>query len=110
MLNLDHLACFIEVASQRGFTKAAERLFLSQSTVSRRVSHLEEELGCRLIERTALDFELTPEGKTALGGELRRAREGHAAAKPGEVPRARQRERHGNRGALRPVQTPRRSR
>lgn len=66
MLNLDHLACFIEVASQRSFTKAAERLFLSQSTVSRRIGHLEEELGCRLIERTALDFELTPEGKTAL--------------------------------------------
>ena len=65
-MNLDHLACFIEVASQRSFTKAADRLYLSQSTVSRRVGHLEEELGCRLIERNALDFELTREGETVL--------------------------------------------
>ena len=103
MLNLDHLACLIEVASQRSFTKAAERLFLSQSTVSRRVSHLEEELGCHLIERTALDFELTPEGKTVLELGSTVLEKVTLLQNPGEVPGYRRRRRHGGRGTLRPV-------
>jgi DNA-binding transcriptional LysR family regulator len=42
---------FHQVARQESFTKAAEATFRTQSALSQQVKALEEELGCRLIER-----------------------------------------------------------
>ena len=65
-MNIDNLRCFIEVASCGNFTKAAERMYLVQSTVSRRVAKLEEELGRMLVVRDSPTFRLTPEGALLL--------------------------------------------
>lgn len=37
----NHLRYFIEVADQKSFTKAAEKLYISQSTISKAVASLE---------------------------------------------------------------------
>ncbi|MFZ2089633.1 MAG: LysR family transcriptional regulator [Desulfobaccales bacterium] len=46
-----HIVGFHQVARQGSFTKAAEATFRSQSALSQQVKALEEELGCRLLER-----------------------------------------------------------
>ncbi|WP_454780416.1 LysR family transcriptional regulator [Legionella sp. WA2022007384] len=51
-MELKLLRVFIEVVRQGGFSKAAETLFATQSTVSKAIKQLEEELGIPLIERT----------------------------------------------------------
>lgn len=43
---------FLELVRTRNITKAAEHLFLSQSTISSRLKSLEEELGCQLVIRS----------------------------------------------------------
>ena len=42
---------FLGIVRTRNITKTAENMLLSQSTVSNRLKHLEEELGCQLIQR-----------------------------------------------------------
>lgn len=45
------LKVFVEVAREGSFSKAAQNLFITQSTVSKAIKQLEEELGISLIER-----------------------------------------------------------
>jgi DNA-binding transcriptional LysR family regulator len=70
--NLRRLECFLAVARERNFTRAAERLHLAQPALSRQVRGLERELGTELIHRTTHDFELTDAGALLLarGPEL----------------------------------------
>ena len=63
-MEIDKLKMFIAVAETGSYTKAAERLFVSHSTVSRAVSELERELGVRLFERGNTVRGLTPAGET----------------------------------------------
>lgn len=42
---------FLGIVRTRSITKTAEKMYLSQSTISNRLKHLEEELGCQLIQR-----------------------------------------------------------
>lgn len=42
---------FLGIVRTRSITKTAENMFLSQSTISNRLKHLEEELGCQLLQR-----------------------------------------------------------
>lgn len=65
-MNLDNLETFLVVASRKSFTQAIESLNLSQSTISRRISSLEEELGTLLINRDGQGFELTASGKILM--------------------------------------------
>lgn len=62
----DLLAVFAAVAETESFTRAAERLGLPRSTVSRQVLALEEELGARLMHRTTRRVTLTPAGRRLL--------------------------------------------
>lgn len=62
-MNLNQLEYFIELADQKNFTKAAEDLFVSQSTISKSIRALEEEYGVTLIDRNAKKFQLTTEGE-----------------------------------------------
>lgn len=62
-MELKQLECFAAVVKYGGFTAAAQRLFLSQPTVSAHVRALEEELGRRLLIRTTKTVELTPKGR-----------------------------------------------
>ena len=56
------IAVFTEVARLKSVTRAAAALELPKSTVSRRVSMLEVEVGLRLLKRTTKKIELTDEG------------------------------------------------
>jgi DNA-binding transcriptional LysR family regulator len=60
---LDDMVIFVEVVAAGGFTAASERLSLRKSTVSRRLSALEERLGLRLLERTTRQVRLTEAGQ-----------------------------------------------
>ena len=48
-MNTMQLSCFVEVAAQLSFSKAAEALHVSQPTVSHQIKALEDELGCALL-------------------------------------------------------------
>ncbi len=56
------LQYFLEVARTLNFSKAAEALFVSQSTLSKAISTLEEELGAVLFLRSHHNVKLTPAG------------------------------------------------
>jgi DNA-binding transcriptional LysR family regulator len=60
---LDEMRAFVEVVESGGFGRAAERLGLSKSIVSRRVSALEAGLGARLLDRTTRGVAPTPAGE-----------------------------------------------
>ncbi|RKH66769.1 LysR family transcriptional regulator [Corallococcus llansteffanensis] len=60
---LDDMLLFAEVVTTGGITSAAERLGLRKSTVSRRLSALEERLGIRLLERNTRRLRLTEAGR-----------------------------------------------
>lgn len=63
-INLKQLEAFVTTAEYSSFTKAAEELFLTQSTVSSHISALEKTLGVRLIQRSARQrVTLTKEGE-----------------------------------------------
>lgn len=63
-INLKQLETFVATAEFSSFTKAAEVVYLTQSTVSSHISGLEETLGVRLIQRGARQrVSLTKEGE-----------------------------------------------
>ena len=51
-MNYRTIEIFLDLVRTRNITKTAQRLYLSQSTVSKRLAALEEELNCTLIRRT----------------------------------------------------------
>ena len=57
------LQTFLTVAQLGSFTEAAEKLYLSQSAVSKRVAALESELNSRLLDRIGKQVLLTEAGK-----------------------------------------------
>ncbi|MGA7990093.1 MAG: LysR family transcriptional regulator [Thermoanaerobaculia bacterium] len=65
-MELTALRVFLTVAEERGFSKAAVRLFRTQSAVSQAVRRLEDELKSSLFDRTTHDVRLTEAGKTLL--------------------------------------------
>ncbi len=62
MQDLNEIAIFARVVREESFTKAARALGLPKSTVSERVSRLEERLGVRLLERSTRHVRATPAG------------------------------------------------
>ena len=65
-MDLKQLECFIAVAEERHFTKAAQRLNLVQSGLSQTIRSLETELGGPLFIRTTRHVDLTPAGVVLL--------------------------------------------
>jgi DNA-binding transcriptional LysR family regulator len=61
-LPLDLLRSFVAVAQTKSFSRAAERLHLSQSTVSQQIRRLEDLVGKLLFERDTRTVTLTPDG------------------------------------------------
>jgi DNA-binding transcriptional LysR family regulator len=61
--NLDDLSAFLAVARDRSFTKAAQKLSVSQSALSHTIRGLEARLGVRLLTRTTRSVSLTEAGE-----------------------------------------------
>jgi len=60
IITLRHLRSFVAVADTGSFTRAAERLFLTQSSLSSTIHQLEEDIGIKLFDRTTRSVVLTP--------------------------------------------------
>ena len=65
-MNLKHLEHLLALAETGSFSRAAARLHLTQSALSRSIQALEEELGGRLLDRIGKRNELTPLGHTVV--------------------------------------------
>lgn len=65
-MQLDYLETLVEVAASGSFSRAAERLFLTQSAVSKRVRYLEEHYGYPLLDRSGPLLVPTPAGQLVL--------------------------------------------
>jgi DNA-binding transcriptional LysR family regulator len=61
-MQLKHLRTFIAVANTLNFTRAGERLHLSQSSVTEQLQSLESDLGTLLFDRSRRKLTLTPAG------------------------------------------------
>ncbi len=62
-MTFNHLKYFIEVVHQKSFTKASEKLFISQSAISKALTSLETELNTTLYEHGNREFVLTQTGR-----------------------------------------------
>ncbi len=60
------LTAFLAVAESGSFSTAAERLFLTQPAVSKRIAQLEQQLGTRLFDRVGRRIRLTEAGEALL--------------------------------------------
>jgi DNA-binding transcriptional LysR family regulator len=61
-MNIKHLEHLLALADTGSFSRAAEKLFITQSALSRSIQNLEEDLGGLLLDRIGKRNELTPLG------------------------------------------------
>ena len=62
-MEMHQLAYIVAVAKHQSFTRAADEICLSQSSLSQQIGKLEEELGVRLFDRTTRSVALTVAGR-----------------------------------------------
>ncbi|BCG01513.1 HTH-type transcriptional regulator CynR (plasmid) [Paraburkholderia sp. PGU19] len=65
-MELRHLRYFAALAEQLSFTVAAQKVHVTQSTLSHQIRQLEEELGCQLFEREGRRVTMTEAGELFL--------------------------------------------
>ena len=94
-MELRHLRYFVTVVTERHFTRAAKKLGIAQPPLSQQIRRLEDEIGTRLLFRSASGVTLTPAGEAFLP---------HAEAALREAERGRldaRRVSHGDLGTIR---------
>ncbi len=62
-MNTRQIEYFLAVAEELSFTKAAEKMYVSQTAVTQQIRALEEQMGVQLFSRTKKRVELTPAGE-----------------------------------------------
>lgn len=65
-MNINYLQEYISLVENLNFTATANKLFITQPTLSRHLAYIEEELGVQLLSRTKHNVELTAIGKIVL--------------------------------------------
>ncbi|MFH9571173.1 LysR family transcriptional regulator [Streptomyces sp. NPDC017454] len=80
MFTLAQLTSFVAVAEELHFTRAAERLRMTQPPLSRQIQLLESELRVELLDRTTRSVRLTPAGRAFFNEARRILRQAHDAA------------------------------
>lgn len=65
-MRISQLRCFVTVAQLENMTQAAELLHLSQSSLSKNIATLEEEVGTELFQRSGRRLTLNPAGERLL--------------------------------------------
>ncbi|HSW19846.1 MAG TPA: LysR substrate-binding domain-containing protein [Ramlibacter sp.] len=87
-MELRHVRYFEAVAETLNFTRAAERLHVTQSTVSHQIKQMEDELGVALFDRVGKKVRITEAGETLrsyMGPALAQIDRGLHALRPGEA-------------------------
>jgi DNA-binding transcriptional LysR family regulator len=64
-MELRQLEYFIAVAEEANFTRAAERVHISQSGISAQIRQLERELGAELIDRSTRSAQMTKSSESS---------------------------------------------
>lgn len=65
-MDTSSLQAFVETAKLGSFSQASQKLFITQSAVSKRIAQLEEQLGVRLFDRIGRQISLTESGRALL--------------------------------------------
>lgn len=63
MISLKQFKYFVEIVEAGSYSRAAEKLYIAQSALSRQIKELEDELQTQLLTRDARQFELTAAGQ-----------------------------------------------
>lgn len=63
MFRFNYIQEFVVLAETLNFSQTAERCYITQPTLSRHITELEEEIGAKLFDRTTRTVSLTPAGK-----------------------------------------------
>ena len=93
-MNIKHLEHLLALADTGSFSRAAEKLFITQSALSRSIQSLEEDLGGKVLDRIGKRNELTPLGLDVVS----RAR--HIVRDAAELRQSAQLLQGGGRGAI----------
>ena len=65
-MDISALQAFIAVAESGSFSRAGERIFLTQPAISKRIAALEQDIGARLFDRVGRKIHLTQAGEALL--------------------------------------------
>jgi DNA-binding transcriptional LysR family regulator len=70
-MDIQNIRAFLMVAETRSFSRAAEKLFITQPAISKRISTLEFALDCKLFDRLGKNILLTQAGEALIPGYQR---------------------------------------
>ena len=65
-MDIQNIRAFLAVADTGSFSRAADKLFITQPAVSKRISTLEESLDCQLFDRLGKNIQLTQAGEALI--------------------------------------------
>jgi DNA-binding transcriptional LysR family regulator len=65
-MDIQNIRAFLMVAEMRSFSRAAEKLFITQPAISKRISTLEFALDCKLFDRLGKNVQLTQAGEALI--------------------------------------------